>query len=331
MPPEGGDWILPDEPIWFAETPHHHVGRLVAIMSAAAVAPTSVGIHQVLIATDFSHQSELVIEYGLQYARLFGAQAEIAYVLPVQEYVVADVGGLQSGRDSARRDLHELQTKLRRTSNYNDDTQVRVTLLEGPVADKLLERARCDHADLVVVGTHGRGSFGKVFLGSVAENVFRHSSVPVLTIGPNLKPGHKPVEFRHILAPCDLSAKSHPAVQFAVQVAVAHESWLTVLHVIERTAEGTKLDPERAKAGIRENLAEIVGRGRQRVDIRYRVASGRVASAILGAAAELDADLIVLGVRPSSGVLDRFLWPIAYEVVREANCPVLTMRGCRAA
>jgi len=330
MPPEGGYWVLPDEPSGSPRHPHR-VGRLVAIMSAAAVARTSVGIHQVLIATDFSHQSELVIDYGLQYARLFGAQAEVAYVLPMEEYVLAGGDGLQAGRDSARRDLHDLQTKLRRNSKYDDNTQVRVTLLEGPVADKLLECARYDHADLVVVGTHGRGSFGKVFLGSVAENVFRHSCAPVLTIGPNLKPGHKAVEFRHILAPCDLTARSHPAVEFATQLAEAHHSWLTVLHVIERPTEGTKLGPERVKSGVRENLAEIVGCEGKRVDIRYRVESGRVASSILDTAAELDADLIVLGVRPSSGVLDRFMWPIAYEVVREANCPVLTMRGRRAA
>jgi hypothetical protein len=40
----------------------------------------------------------------------------------------------------------------------------------------------------MIVGTHGRGGFGKVFLGSVAEKIFRHSPVPVLTtVGPNIR------------------------------------------------------------------------------------------------------------------------------------------------
>jgi nucleotide-binding universal stress UspA family protein len=297
-------------------------------MSAAEVARPSVVIHQVLIATDFSHRSEFVVDYGLQLARLFCAQAEIAFVLPVEEYVLAGGDGLQAGRDGARRDLHDLQAKLRHTSRYDDNTQVRVTMLEGPVSECLLDQARCDHADLIVVGTHGRGSFGKLFLGSVAEKIFRHSSVPVLTIGPNLKRRHKPLELRRILAPCDLTAKAHPAVEFATQLAEAHHSWLTVLHVVERSSLGVKLDPERMKAGIRESLAQIFGHEGKRVDIRYRVESGRVALTILDTATELDTDLIVLGVQPSTGILDRFQWPIAYEVVREATCPVLTMRGC---
>jgi len=46
----------------------------------------------------------------------------------------------------------------------------------------------------------------------------------------------------------------------------------------------------------------------------------------LNVAASLNPDLIVLGVRPSSGVLDRFMWPVAYELVRGATCPVLTIR-----
>ena len=297
-------------------------------MSAAEVVRAGVGIHQVLIATDFSHQSELVVVYGLAFARLLGAQAEIAYALPGQEYVLAGGDSLQPGRDAARRDLQELQMRLRRNSRYDDNTQIRVCLLEGPAADKLLECASCDHADLMVVGTHGRGGFAKVFLGSVAEKVFRHSSVPVLTIGPNLRPRHGPVELRHILAPSDRTARSHPAVKFASELAESHHSGLTVLHVVEPPTEGTKPDPERVKAGIRDSLAEVVGPEGKRLDIRYRVESGRVASTILDVAAELDADLIVLGVRPSSGVLDRFMWPIAYELLREATCPVLTMREC---
>lgn len=88
-----------------------------------------------------------------------------------------------------------------------------------------------------------------------------------------------------------------------------------------------KLDPERVKQGIREELAQIIGKHAEGVDVRFRIESGKVASTILDAATEINADLIVLGVRPSSGLLDRFMWPIAYELVREAACPVLTIRG----
>jgi nucleotide-binding universal stress UspA family protein len=87
------------------------------------------------------------------------------------------------------------------------------------------------------------------------------------------------------------------------------------------------VDPERVKHEIREELARIVGKHAAGVDVRYRIEHGKITSTILDAATEIDADLIVLGVRRSSGLLDRFMWPIAYELVREAACPVLTIRG----
>ena len=295
-------------------------------MATAEIASTRIGIDHVLIATDFSQQSELALQYGLDFARLFGAQAEIAYVLPTEEYALAGAEGLLAGRDAARRDLLDLKSKLRRKVAYNDDTECQVTMLEGPVADSLLECAREKRADLIIVGTHGRGGLGKLILGSVAEEVFRQSSVPVLTVGPNIHGHQKHPELRHILAPCDLTAKSHPAVRYACALAAGHHSWLTVLHVVEHANEGVKVDPERVKTRVRERLAEIAGEAGIGLDINYRVEFGRVASTILDVASSLDSDLIVLGVRPSTGVLDRFVWPVAYELVREAPCPVLTIR-----
>ena len=87
-----------------------------------------------------------------------------------------------------------------------------------------------------------------------------------------------------------------------------------------------KIDPEHLEIGIRERLAEIVGDAGHNLDVNYRVEVGSTAATILNVAASLNPDLIVLGVRPSSGVLDRFMWPVAYELVRGATCPVLTIR-----
>ncbi len=296
-------------------------------MATSEIASPRIGIERVLIATDFSHQSELALQHGLDFARFFNAQPEVAYVLPPEEYALAGADGLSAGREAARRDLLALKSRLRRIASYNDDTVCQVTMLEGDVAGCLLGYARQERADLIIVGTHGRGGLGKAFLGSVAEKVFRHSPVPVLTVGPNIHGPQKRPELRHILAPCDLTPKSHPAVQYACALAASHHAWLTVLHVVDHSGEGMKCDPERVKAGIRERLAEIVGQDGTGLDINYRVEFGKVASRTLDVASGLDADLVVLGVRPSAGVLDRLMWPVAYEVVRGAACPVLTIRG----
>jgi len=296
-------------------------------MATAELTRSSVGIHNVLIATDFSHQSGATLNYGLDFAHLYGAQAEIVYVMPTEDYVIAGPDGILAAKEAARRDVLELKTRLRQCRAFDEDADYHVSMLEGSVTECLLQCAREKKIDLIVVGTHGRGGLGKMILGSVAEKVFRQSPVPVLTIGPNLHRPQRISEVRRILALCDLTPKSHPAVQYACALAKAHASELTVLHVTEHANEGTRLDPERVKPGIRENLGEIVGRHADGLDIHYRIEFGRVASTILNVAFESKADLIVLGVRASSGLLDRFMWPIAYELVREAACPVLTLRG----
>jgi nucleotide-binding universal stress UspA family protein len=296
-------------------------------MATAQLASVGVGIKNVLIATDFSHHSDPALRYGLELAHLNGAQAEIVYVVPTEEFVLAGPEGLHAAREAARRDLLEFKARLRHTGAGGEDLDYHLSMLEGPVADCLLQCAREKKVDLLVVGTHGRGGWGKFVLGSVAEKVFRHSPVPVLTLGPNI---HVPREINltgHLLAPCDLTPKSHPAVQYACALAEAHNSQLTVLHVIERADEGMKLDPQRVRQEIREQLAAIVGRSGDRVDIRYRVEFGNVAAKILSVASDSCSNLIVVGVRRSAGVLDRLLWPIAYELVCEAACPVLTIRG----
>src|ERR1035438_449312 len=296
-------------------------------MATAPLTASGVGIHNVLIATDFSHHSVAALNYGLNFAHRYSAHSEVVYVLPTDEYALAGPEALTAAKDAARRDLLELKTKLRRSRAFEEDVDYRVSMLEGPAADCLLEWAREKRVDLIVVGTHGRSGLGKIILGSVEEKVFRHSTVPVLTIGPNTRPPAENRNNHSLLAPCDLTPKSHPALQYACALAKEHDSKLTVLHVIGQGNESIKLDPERVKQEIREELVRIIGRHANGVDVRYRIESGKVAPTILSAAAEVTADLIVLGVRRSSGVLDRFMWPIAYELVREASCPVLTIRG----
>jgi nucleotide-binding universal stress UspA family protein len=296
-------------------------------MATAPLTASGVGIHNVLIATDFSHHSVAALNYGLIFAHRYSAHSEIVYVLPADEYALAGPEALTAAKDAARRDLLELKAMLRHSHALEEDVDYRVCMLEGSAADCLLEWAREKRVDLIVVGTHGRSGLGKIILGSVAEKVFRHSRVPVLTIGPHIRRSAETGGAHGILAPCDLTPRSHPAVRFACALAKEHNSPLTILHVIGESTEGMKLDPERVKQGITEELAKIVGKYSDGVDVRYRIESGNVASTILDAAAEINSDLIVLGVRPSSGLLDRFMWPIAYELVREAACPVLTIRG----
>ena len=81
-----------------------------------------------------------------------------------------------------------------------------------------------------------------------------------------------------------------------------HHAKLTLLYVLEGASQGTQTDPDRVKAGIRERLSAIVGNRAHGLDLNHRVEFGGVAPTILEVASQLKAELIVLGVRPSSGL-----------------------------
>jgi nucleotide-binding universal stress UspA family protein len=97
-------------------------------------------------------------------------------------------------------------------------------------------------------------------------------------------------------------------LEYACTLAEEHNSQLTVLHVIDRANEVRSLNPGRVEKEIQERLLEVVGWRDGRLAIRYRVEFPNIPVAILRVASEIDSDLIVLGVRRSSGVLDRFMW-----------------------
>ena len=153
-------------------------------MVAAQVTPNAVGIHNLLIAIDFSRCSNLVLQHGLALAKEYNANAQVVFVLPTNEFLVAGPDAFVAARDAACRDLNELKTELKVAYGYEEGKDYHLFLLEGDVAQCVLDFADKKHIDLFVLGTHGRGGLGKALMGSVAEKVFRRSPVPVLTIGP---------------------------------------------------------------------------------------------------------------------------------------------------
>lgn len=293
-------------------------------MATAELTPIGVGIHSVLVATDFSHSSKQALDLGLQLAKSYKAHAYIVLVVPGDEFMLAGPEAYVAAKDAARRDLDTLNTEL--TYSHPDLLgQYHLYLLEGDVAQSILNFSHQRHADLVIVGTHGRGGFGKALLGSVAERVFRGSSVPVLTVGPHCCRAAKVLAPQNILVAADFTPASERAAQWAVGLASQHKSRLTLLHVFGPKDMEHLPDRDRARETMKNNLKHSIVPGTA-APFTCRLEPGRVVPTVLRVAEEISADLVVIGVKPSIGVLNRFLWPNAYEIVRESQCPVLTVR-----
>jgi nucleotide-binding universal stress UspA family protein len=213
---------------------------------------------------------------------------------------------------------------------------VTFSVRQGPVAAEIVEEAAALAADLVVMGTHGRSGFEHLMLGSVTEKVLRKAPCPVLTVG---WPGGAgaPLEFaalRHIVCPIDFSECSQEALAYALSLAERAKARLTVVNVIEwpdaelRHPHVMSKEYEQYVEGeARRRLqAAIPPDARNWCAIEETVLAGTPWRRVLHLATEDAADLIVLGVRGLNAV-ERFLFgSTANHVVRQASCPVLTVR-----
>ncbi len=294
-------------------------------MATVQLTPIGVGIHNVLIATDFSRCSAQALDIGLKLAKGYAAEAYVVLVIPSDEFMMAGPEAYVAAKDAARRDLENLKVELKSKYSCAEGSDYHLYLLEGDVAQSILNFACEKQIDLIVLGTHGRGGLGKALMGSVAEKVFRRSSAPVLTIGPNVRRPSQALTPRNILVAADFTPASERAARFAAAMAAEHKSNLTLLHVVGPKELDHVSGRDRVLRTMKENLAKLPGRECS-VPYTCRVEFGRVAPTILQVERELEADLLVVGVHRPAGVLNRFLWPHAYELVRESSCPVLTVR-----
>jgi len=292
---------------------------------------TRVIVKNILYLTDFSEPSEAALPFAASIAREYGAKVHAYHVLIPATYTYTTpeltAAALEGQEDFA-------VTNMQRVGAYLGSLPHETIVERGTGIWPALEEAIKDYAiDLIVLGTHGRTGAQKLLMGSVAEEVFRRSHVPVLTIGPGERLGaHRGARFRHVLYATDFTAESLVAAPYALSMAQENEARLTLLHVMKEP-EKKPFDKamEDAISSAMFQLHEIVPQlAESWCKPEAVVEFGNPADQILRTAKERGADLIVLGVRGGRGVpgaathLER---ATAHKVVVHAQCPVLTVRG----
>ena len=141
-------------------------------------------IANVLVATDFGAASESALNYGREFARTFGAALHVLHVIenPTMwagpEAAAVDFVAVQKDMEAGAR------AALEKVVTDEDRTQLKAVaaVRSGPPALEIVGYARDAGADIIILGTHGRGFVGHMFMGSVAERVVRIAGCPVLTI-----------------------------------------------------------------------------------------------------------------------------------------------------
>ena len=139
---------------------------------------------RILIATDFSNKAGAALDYASSLARDAGATLYIVHVghFPVANTDWSSFGLGASGYVPELDNLDEVRNRLSAITPTVDGVSHEHRYLEGDPADEIVDFARRENIDLIVMGTHGRTGLDHVLLGSVAEAVVRHAHCPVLTV-----------------------------------------------------------------------------------------------------------------------------------------------------
>jgi nucleotide-binding universal stress UspA family protein len=199
---------------------------------------------------------------------------------------------------------------------------------EGDIQSRMEAAIEKYDTDLVIIGTRGRTGVAKVLLGSVAEEIFRTISCPVLTVGPHADPARANV--REILFATDFTPASQAAAAYAVSLAQEFQARLTLLHVVPEPKAGELVSWFDVQNSAKELLRKLVPEeANDWCKPEYFVERGDPAERILDLAKLREVDLIVLGAQPEKGVpgaATHLPIAVAHKVVVHANCPVLTAR-----
>lgn len=141
----------------------------------------------IVVGTDFSEVSDEALRTAAMYARMFGARVLVAHVFDTTPNVPPVIW---SRPDLIDRSVQaEVEQAIRETldgktaSLLADVPDVELSVCQHPSPGRALcQTAQDAGADLLIVGSHGRTGLSRAFLGSVAEQVVRHASCPVLVV-----------------------------------------------------------------------------------------------------------------------------------------------------
>ena len=299
-----------------------------------------VEIKQILCPVDLSDTSRHALEHAFAFARWYKARVTVLHVLHVPLPVmppgvpVVDASELPPLRPE---DVTDDVRRFTSSTRGADQNAAEVVVVEGSPVREILRQAEDRRTDLLVMGTHGRSGFEALFLGSVTEKVLRSTHVPVLTVPPAVE-RVEAVVYKTILCPIEFSDPSIRAMEYAFTLAQETGARLILLHAIEQLVDAPQpgaLSPlsldqyrqhleESARARLR---AAVPDDARVWCTPEERVLPGKAYRVILETADQEKAEVIVMGVHGKGALSRRLFGSTTHHVIREAHCPVLTLRA----
>jgi nucleotide-binding universal stress UspA family protein len=247
----------------------------------------------IVVATDLEGTSEAALEYARKLAGAYRARIVLAHGVDPLEYAAVDaVPGriLRRLPDEARAVLDRMAVDLIRAGIHSHSE-----LRQGTVVDMLLQVAKQYEAGLIVIGTKGSQGAGPVAVGTIAEQLVRRSTCPVLAVAADWNAGeNRPVPGGPVMLAIDHNDAQEAAVEVASSLAATFKRTLIVVHARTSAEASAFLNPSAstlAGFGIKES---------SEFPVRCIVKDGPPEDAIPRAVLQYSPSILVTGVKRKS-------------------------------
>ena len=308
-------------------------------------------VPRIVVGVDGSVGAMAALEWAATQAQLTGAVLEIVTAFGRGSVMVS----AKEVDRVMRKDIDEATAQARKIA---PELTIASKTHAGPPAPVLIEESRA--ADLLVVGSRGRGGFTGLLLGSVSRTCVSSARCPVVIVGQHgpvvqtagteqsrtgTPPGARMFNFpregaamttnpeadRRIVVGLDGSPSSIAALEWAASQAEATGAGLEVLMTWEwptsygmTIAVPSEYDPTRESERFLGDLLEPVREMHPSVSIESKVVEGHPAPVLVEASR--GADLLVVGSRGHGEFAGMLLGSVSEHCVTNAHCPVLVMR-----
>lgn len=284
--------------------------------------------HHILFPIDFSDRSRSAVPCVVEMARQFRARITVLHVidLPSGWYGVGDPGfpamyDVPAIADSARERLEAF------LGPAEPGMTVDYVFEKGEPAARIVTYASQHGAGLIMLPTHGMGTFRRLLLGSVTAKVLHDATCPVWTAAHVEDPQmHEHCHVRSILCAVGRKPESADIVRFAADLARSYQAPLRLVHAVaEEPGLVEYAGPEFHDALLRRGESELADvQRRAGTDLPVFPGVGPVPRVVHDAAIQYAADLVVIGRGRLHDTLGG-LRSSAYGIIRESPCPVLSV------
>jgi nucleotide-binding universal stress UspA family protein len=284
---------------------------------------------------DFSEHSKVALQRAAAWARRFSARLIVVTVI---EPLLVNAAAAAYDTDLVRNEvLPELRDFVEKTLLAGEAaiSQAEAMVLVGEPAAEIVALARREHAQLIVIATHGLSGYRRLLLGSTTEKVLRQTTVPVLLAPPpeqtppNVDPSR--IDVGRVLAPVDFKDGCVNEVRAAASLAETFGVPLLLVHVVTPLKGIERLRPqlethnrvqiERANQQIQQLASEV----NTPVGIETAVTVGSPAEEIAQIAVARGVGLIVMGLRRQEHMFGPQPGSIASRVLGLAPARVLAL------